>query len=73
MTTQLAFEAIAGTAPLKSRPELIWMGFTPDTHFDVAERIFTERYGHKPQTELRTPGALLIGPIEETDANLHAD
>ena len=63
MTTQLAFEAIAGTAPLKSR--IFWMGFTPDTRIDVAERIFTERYGHKPQTELRTPGALLVGPIEE--------
>ena len=62
--TQLATE-ISTTAPLKSRPELIWLGFTPDTEFDVASRIFERKHGHPPRVELRTPGALLVGPIEE--------
>jgi hypothetical protein len=52
-------------APLRSRPEVWWMGFTPDMDWDKAAAIFERKHGARPRVELRTPGALLVGPIEE--------
>ena len=64
MTTQLAID-IEPRAPLRSKPELFWLGFTPDMDWDTAQRLFEERYGYTPRIELRNGGALLVGPIEE--------
>ena len=67
MTTQPA-TSIKPTAPLQSRPELIWLGFTPDTDFDTAARIFEKRHGHPPATLTRFGGWLRVGPIGEEEA-----
>ena len=66
MTTQLATD-IEPRAPLRSKPELIWLGFTPDTDFDTAAQIFERKHGKPPRVEVRTPGALLVGPVEEEE------
>jgi hypothetical protein len=62
--TQLA-TTIEPVAPLKSRPELFWLGFTPDMDMERAAKIFTERYGKAPATLTRFGGWLRVGPIEE--------
>ena len=63
MTTQLATD-LPPTAPLQSRPELIWLGFTPDTDFDTAARIFEKRHGHPPRVLVRD-AIVKAGPIGE--------
>ena len=64
MTTQLTLEAAAGTAPLKAKPEIWWMGFSGDTPFDVAEDKFEKRHGHPPRVVVRD-AIVKAGPIGE--------
>ena len=64
MTTQLATN-LPPTKPLQSRPEVLWLGFTPDIEFDTAARIFEKRYGHKPRVLVRDGGSVKAGPIED--------
>ena len=65
MTNQLRLDAIAGTAPLQSKPIVWWMGFWRTTPDDWAERRFIEKHGHKPRAFVRDGAILKVGPIEE--------
>ncbi len=43
-----------------------YMGFTPQCEDEKARAAFVKRYGREPVELLRTGGALLVGPVDET-------
>ena len=64
MPTSLATD-LSNVAPLRSTPEIWWMGFTYSTTFDEARRIFERKHGYPPQEQRPAGPILLVGPIEE--------
>ena len=63
MTTQLATD-IKPVAPLRSKPEVWWMGFTLDHDEDEAQCKFIEKHGHPPRVILRDGAIMKLGPID---------